>query len=189
MYGDHWIDTAELDGWCISIEKVVGGFLWLGFSETEPWKMLCISSDKTTIFDCDSGTVTETDCAYDEDALFTLCEDLNDEQFPNNSPRSVTFEVFHFEISGIFDKDEQSENIPFKLLTLEISHLEISGRVNNEEHPLNKLCIYLILFVFHFEISGSHINDEQSENIPLISFTLDIFHIEISGKVVNDLQL
>ena len=80
MYGDHWIDTAELDGWCISIEKVVGGFLWLGFSETEPWKMLCISSDKTTIFDCDSGTVTETDCAYDEDALFALCEDLNDEQ-------------------------------------------------------------------------------------------------------------
>ena len=80
MYGDHWIDTAELEGWCISIEKVVGGFLWLGFSETEPWKMLCISLDKITIFDCDSGTVTETDCAYDEDALFALCEDLNDEQ-------------------------------------------------------------------------------------------------------------
>ena len=82
MYGTHWIDAEKLDGWGVSIEKVVGGFIWLGFSKAEPWKMLCISGDKTTIFDCESGNITKTDCAYDEDALFALCEDLKDDMIP-----------------------------------------------------------------------------------------------------------
>ena len=51
MYGKHWINTENLDGWDVSIEKVVGGFIWLGFSRDNPEKMLCISSDKATIFD------------------------------------------------------------------------------------------------------------------------------------------
>lgn len=79
MYGKHWINIENLDGWDVSIEKVVGGFIWLGFSRDNPEKMLCISSDKATIFDCKKGTVTTTDCAYDEDELLAIAYDLNDE--------------------------------------------------------------------------------------------------------------
>ena len=80
MYNNHWINAEGLKGWKISLEKVVGGFLWLGFSKIMPELMLCISSDKTTVFDCSSGTVTDTECEYDEDELIALCSDLKDEQ-------------------------------------------------------------------------------------------------------------
>lgn len=68
---------TNLNRWVVSIEKVVGGFLWLGFSKDDPKRMLCISSDKATIFDCARGTITTTDCDYDEDTLLAIANDLN----------------------------------------------------------------------------------------------------------------
>ena len=56
MYYEYGIDIKGLDDWEVSLVKVVGGFIWLGFSEQEPHKMLCISADKETIFDCEKGT-------------------------------------------------------------------------------------------------------------------------------------
>ncbi len=78
MYGNHWINVEELRDWDISIEKVVGGFIWLGFSKTEPELMLCISTDKSTIFNCKSGTIIKTVCEYDETEHIAICEDLKD---------------------------------------------------------------------------------------------------------------
>ena len=46
----------------------------------------------------------------------------------------VTFEVFHFEISGNDDKDEHPENILPKLFTLFVFHFDKSGKDSSDEH-------------------------------------------------------
>lgn len=39
----------KIDDWDIITNFSVGGFEWLGFSKEEPNKLICISSQKTTI--------------------------------------------------------------------------------------------------------------------------------------------
>lgn len=79
MYYEYGIDIKGLDDWEVSLVKVVGGFIWLGFSEQEPHKMLCISADKETIFDCEKGTVSPTKCVFDENERTAVCAELKDE--------------------------------------------------------------------------------------------------------------
>ena len=71
-------------------------------------------------------------------------------------------------------------------ITFDVFHFEISGNDINEEHPLNKLHISVTLEVFHFEMSGNDINDEHPLSILLISTTLEVFHFEISGNDINN---
>lgn len=74
-----WIDIGKLKDWEISIEKVVGGFIWLGFSKRVPHKMLCISSDKAAVFDCVNGTVEECTIDLNEEKCTAVCSELNGE--------------------------------------------------------------------------------------------------------------
>lgn len=70
----------NIDGWKFVTSFSVGGFEWLGFSQEHPNKMIIISSQKTTILDCDSGELENCDIEYDEEELFALCDKLPDEQ-------------------------------------------------------------------------------------------------------------
>lgn len=47
----------------------VGGFEWLGFSKEISNKMIIISSQKTTILDCNNGKIENCMIDYDEDEL------------------------------------------------------------------------------------------------------------------------
>lgn len=110
MYGEHWINIDGLNEWDVSIEKVVGGFIRLGFSRDNPERMLCISSDKATIFDCQKGTITTVECDYDEGELIAIVNGLNEEisiagQYGGSLPSesgyvekvtSVTKDVFEY---------------------------------------------------------------------------------------------
>lgn len=46
-----------IDGWKLVTSFSVGGFEWLGFSKEISNKMIIISSQKTTILDCNNGKI------------------------------------------------------------------------------------------------------------------------------------
>lgn len=62
-----WIDISKLTKWKCVKELAVGGLEWVGFSKTYHNQLLCISSQNTTLIDCNNGTVNECDCEYDEE--------------------------------------------------------------------------------------------------------------------------
>lgn len=70
----------KIKGWELVISFSVGGFEWLGFSKEKPNKMICISSQKTTILNCDSGEIVECNIDYDEQELIAICDELSNEQ-------------------------------------------------------------------------------------------------------------
>lgn len=70
----------KIDGWDVVADFSVGGFEWLGFSKKEPNKLICISSQKTTILNCDDGKLEECEIDYDEKELIALCNLLPNEQ-------------------------------------------------------------------------------------------------------------
>lgn len=57
-----------------------GGFQWLGFSKEQPNKMLCISSQKATILNCENGILEECNVEYDEMELIAICDKLLNEE-------------------------------------------------------------------------------------------------------------
>ena len=75
-----WIDYHKLADWELVREIVVGGLEWVGFSKANTRKLLCISSQKTTIIDCFSGEAFECSCEYDEEATIAYCDELPDEE-------------------------------------------------------------------------------------------------------------
>lgn len=70
----------KIDDWDIITNFSVGGFEWLGFSKEEPNKLICISSQKTTILNCDDGKLEECDVDYDEEEIIAICNQLPNEQ-------------------------------------------------------------------------------------------------------------
>lgn len=75
-----WIDYNKLADWELVKEVVVGGLEWVGFSKVNTRKLLCISSQKTTIIDCFSGEILECSCEYDEEATIAYCDELPNEE-------------------------------------------------------------------------------------------------------------
>ena len=70
----------HIDGWKFVTSFSVGGFEWLGFSKKISNKMIIISSQKTTILDCDNGKIENCMIDYDEEELIAICDKLPDEQ-------------------------------------------------------------------------------------------------------------
>ena len=68
-----------IEGWNIIASFAVGGFEWLGFSKKQPNLMLCISSQKHTVLNCDNGTLQECEIEYDEESLTAICKLVPDE--------------------------------------------------------------------------------------------------------------
>ena len=59
----------------------------------------------------------------------------------------ITFEVFHFEISGNDANEFHPANIADIFVTFEIFHFEISGNDANELHPANIVDIRHIRYI------------------------------------------
>ncbi len=53
-----WIKTADFS---------VGGLLWIGFSKKQTNKLICISSQYSSLVDCDTGEIVKCDVDYDEE--------------------------------------------------------------------------------------------------------------------------
>lgn len=69
----------NIEGWKFVTSFSVGGFEWLGFSKERPNKMIIISSQKTTILDCNSGELENCSIDYDEEELIAICDQLPNE--------------------------------------------------------------------------------------------------------------
>lgn len=72
--------ASNIDGWKLVTSFSVGGFEWLGFSKEISNKMIIISSQKTTILDCNNGKTENCMIDYDEDELIAICDKLPNEQ-------------------------------------------------------------------------------------------------------------
>lgn len=72
----------NIEGWEIAANFSVGGFEWLGFSQNSSNKMIIISSQKTTVLDCNNGKIEECIIDYDEQELIAICNQLPNEQIP-----------------------------------------------------------------------------------------------------------
>ena len=70
----------KINDWELVTSFSVGGFEWLGFSKEKPNNMICISSQKTTILNCDSGEIKECNADYDEQEFIAICDGLSNEQ-------------------------------------------------------------------------------------------------------------
>lgn len=81
MYTRDTLNACKgINGWEITASFAVGGFEWLAFSEKQQGKMIIISSQRTTLVDCDSGQIEDCDIAFDEKELIAYCDRLADEQ-------------------------------------------------------------------------------------------------------------
>lgn len=78
---DESINACQaIEGWELVTSFSVGGFEWLGFSKENPNKMIIISSQKTTVLDCDNGKLENCTIDYDEEELIAICDKLPNEQ-------------------------------------------------------------------------------------------------------------
>lgn len=70
----------NMPNWSLVVERAIGGLEYIGFSKCNPNKLLCISSQKTTIIDCTNGSIIECNVDYDENTLTAVCDLLPDEE-------------------------------------------------------------------------------------------------------------
>lgn len=75
-----WIDYSKIADYQVVKEVVVGGLEWIGFSKVDTSKLLCISSQMTSLIDCCSGEYIQCDCDYDEESQIAYCDKLPDEE-------------------------------------------------------------------------------------------------------------
>lgn len=66
------------EGW-ERLDFAVGGLLYIGFSEINTEKLICISSQKQSVINCKTGNKKYCDENYDEDDLITCTEETADE--------------------------------------------------------------------------------------------------------------
>ena len=69
---------SGIRGWEFVRSFTVGGFEYMGFVESESNKLLIISGQKDTIFDCEDKSITEAGVVIDEKSYEVICD-----MFPN----------------------------------------------------------------------------------------------------------
>lgn len=77
---DTFNACQKIKGWKISANFSVGGFEWLAFSKKQPEKMIVISSQRTTIVDCNNGIIEDCNIVFDENELIAYCDKLPNEE-------------------------------------------------------------------------------------------------------------
>lgn len=72
----------KLNEWEFVDAFSVGGFEYMGFSGVSPNKLIIISSQKETVFDCDNKSMSEIEIDIDEKEYFAICDIFPDEIIP-----------------------------------------------------------------------------------------------------------
>ena len=75
-------EMKKLNEWEFMDSFSVGGFEYMGFSRSDPKKLIVISSQRETMFDCRNGSITDIDIEYDEDEFFAVTDALPNETIP-----------------------------------------------------------------------------------------------------------
>ena len=71
--------NSNITGWTKVTDFSVGGLMWVGFSKRQPYRLLCISSQCTSLVDCNTGDIAECEAEYDEVSCVALTSCLSDE--------------------------------------------------------------------------------------------------------------
>lgn len=72
-------NIEKMDSWIKIAQFSVGGFLWIGFSKMQTNKLICISSEYTSLLNCDTGKIEECDADYDEEKYVAICDYFQNE--------------------------------------------------------------------------------------------------------------
>ena len=72
----------SIKGWEFVDSFSVGGFEYMGFSNNNSNKLIIISSQRNTIFDCVDGSITDIDAEFDEKEFVAITDMLPDEYIP-----------------------------------------------------------------------------------------------------------
>ena len=101
----------------------VGGFEYMGFSNNNSNKLIIISSQRNTIFDCEDGSITDIDAEFDEKELVAITDMLSDEyipiagayggQMPHKAPQGERVEVSYHNRHIVSGKELQLQQIVF----------------------------------------------------------------------------
>ena len=73
------IELYKIPGWSVVTEFAVGGLEWVGFSKKQLGKLLCISSQYTSLVDCDTGEILECEADFDEKEYIAYSAAFSDE--------------------------------------------------------------------------------------------------------------
>ena len=95
-----------LNNWGFVDSFSVGGFEYMGFSEKKPNKLIIISSQKETVYDCDNKSLTEAGIDIDEKEYTAMCDLFPDEiihiasywggSLPHSTPQGDQVEISYY---------------------------------------------------------------------------------------------
>lgn len=73
---------ATLKDWELVSSFTVGGFDYMGFSVSEPYKLLILSGQRDTVYDCSLKRLVDAEVIVDEKTFIAMCDLLPDEFIP-----------------------------------------------------------------------------------------------------------
>ena len=113
----------NLNEWKLVGSFSVGGFEYMGFSNIDSNKLIIISSQRETIFDCEDGSITDIDVIFDEKEFVAVTEVLPDEciqiagtyggQMPHKTLQGERVEVSYHDKHIVSGKELQLQQIVF----------------------------------------------------------------------------
>lgn len=121
------IQTSEamknLKEWNLVGSFSVGGFDYMGFSESDSNKLIIISSQRETIFDCKDESITDIEAVFDEKEFVAVTDALPDEYIPiagayggnlsHNTIQGDRIEIFYYGTHFISGKVLKLQQILF----------------------------------------------------------------------------
>ena len=113
----------KLKEWNLIGSFSVGGFEYMGFSNNNSNKLIIISSQKNTIFDCVDRSITDIDAVFDEKEFVAFTETLPDEYIPiageyggqmsHITPQGERVEISYHDKHIVSGKELQLQQIVF----------------------------------------------------------------------------
>lgn len=115
----------KLKEWNLIGSFSVGGFEYMGFSKNNSNKLIIISSQRKTIFDCEDGSISDIDAEFDEKELVAITDMLPDEYIP---------------IAGAYGGQMSHKTLQGERVEISYHDKHILFRVRNYNY--NKLCLW-----------------------------------------------
>ena len=72
----------SLKDWKLVGSFAVGGFAYMGFSKSDSNKLIVLSEQRETVFDCKDGSITDINAVFDEKEFVAVTDDIPDEYIP-----------------------------------------------------------------------------------------------------------
>ena len=114
---------ATLKDWELVSSFTVGGFDYMGFSVSKPSKLLILSGNRDTVYDCGSKRLVDVEVVVDEKSFVAMCDLLPDEfipiagsyggSLPHETPQGERVEITYHDPHKVSGKELVYQQIEF----------------------------------------------------------------------------